>query len=59
MEPTVEPPPPKRPHVFSSDTRERQQDEWSKPSKSKGRVKFNDQGPLDPMDPASYSDVPR
>ena len=27
-------------------------------TKGKGRVKFNDQ-PLDPMDPASYSDVPR
>ena len=35
--------------------REKQQEERNK-SKGKGRVKFND---LDPMDPASYSDIPR
>nr|CAG4634948.1 EOG090X0A6P [Alona affinis] len=38
--------------------REKQQEEWTKP-KGKPRVKFSDQGPLDPMDPASYSDIPR
>jgi len=28
-------------------------------AKTKQRVKFSDSGPLDPMDPASYSDIPR
>jgi len=32
--------------------------ERNKP-KGKGRVKFNEDSPLDPMDPASYSDIPR
>jgi len=40
----------KQPHF-----REKQQEERNT-SKGKGRVKFND---LDPMDPASYSDIPR
>ena len=40
---------------FVKDMREKHQEDRNK-IKGKGRVKFND---LDPMDPASYSDIPR
>lgn len=49
MEPTRKPP------SFAKDIREKYQEDKNK-AKGKGRVKFND---LDPMDPASYSDIPR
>lgn len=38
-----------------TEIREKLQEDRNK-TKGKGRVKFND---LDPMDPASYSDIPR
>ena len=47
--------PARKPSNFPKDMREKHQDDRNK-SKGKGRVKFND---LDPMDPASYSDIPR
>lgn len=40
---------------FLKEIREKQQEDRNK-SKGKNRVAFND---VDPMDPASYSDIPR
>jgi polyglutamine-binding protein 1 len=45
----------RKPSNFVKDMREKHQEDRNK-VKGKGRVKFND---LDPMDPASYSDIPR
>lgn len=47
--------PARKPPNFVKDLREKNQEDRNK-SKGKGRVTFND---LDPMDPASYSDIPR
>nr|CAG4648099.1 EOG090X0A6P [Moina brachiata] len=47
--------PARKPSNFSKEVREKQQENRNK-TKGKNRVTFND---LDPMDPASYSDIPR
>nr|CAG4650345.1 EOG090X0A6P [Sida crystallina] len=47
----------KKPQDHFQDIKDRRQEDRNK-GKAKARVKFND-GPLDPMDPASYSDIPR
>jgi polyglutamine-binding protein 1 len=46
---------PWKPKESYRDVREKRQEDRNT-SKGKSRVKFND---LDPMDPASYSDIPR
>lgn len=47
--------PSRKPQNFVKDLRDKHQEDRNK-TKGKGRVKFND---LDPMDPASYSDISR